>query len=145
MEKSEKRVRVVRFLEILLLCALLTACLLIKPIKQTIAYIQVTSGTCVNTFVGEATEEPTKPTKPSEPEEPTKPEEPTEPTKATEPSAGTEPSVGETEAPRKESEKPRTGDGFNLGGWAAAAGASLLVLVAVLLTRAKAAGKKEKK
>lgn len=151
MESAEKRKKAVRLSGTVLLCVLLITCLLARPIKQTIAYIQATSGTCINTFVGETSEAPTKPTEPSKPtdptkpEDPTKPQEPTEPTKATEPTNSTETSTGGTEAPKDETKKPRTGDEFNAGLWGALAATSLLIMIAAVLYRSKATKKTSKK
>lgn len=152
MQLSKRQMRTVKYFAVLL-CTLLIICLLIGPVKQTISYIQTTSGTCINTFIGEVPEGPIDPTEPTDPTEPSQSTEPTNPTKPTEPSQSTEQTKPSQSADASSSgaaaatdkEKPKTGDDFNAGIWGMLAVTSLLVLVITLLYRSKATVKKDRK
>lgn len=124
----------------IVLCAVIAVCLLIKPVQRTIAYITATSVTCTNTFSNgtptEPTEptEPTDPTKPTEPTDPTKPTEPTKPTDPTKPS-GTEstPSSGTgTAGSQIQGDNASTNDSFRPGVWGAMVGLSLIAVIATV-------------
>ena len=149
MQLSKRQMRSVKYFAVLL-CTLLIICLFIGPVKQTISYIQTTSGTCINTFIGEVAEGPTDPTKPTEPSqstEPTDPTKPSEPSQSTEQTKPSQPDDASSSgaAAATDKEKPKTGDDFNAGIWGMLAVTSLLVLVITLLYRSKATVKKDRK
>lgn len=161
MQHKEEKIKNGRRIVIIALSFMLIFCLAAGRIQSTASYMSAKSGACVNTFLGETSEDPTnptdptQPTDPSEPTDPTEPSEPIDPTEPTQPSEPTEPTQPSEPTDTSESTTPsvsdatdpsggqdglddknaKTGDTFGMSAWGTAALMSLIALVATVLYR----------